>query len=94
MNLLILLNLFTIFNSQQLNSGLDNRFTNNESEIELELERINNYFEKQKIIKTLENPNVSQIYKIELINNYLIEDTLTPNISKGGLYDDFQFIIN
>ena len=56
-----------------------------------QLEKINTYFEKQKILKQLES-NISIHDKINIIkDNYIFNNTLSTDITAGGLMDDFNY---
>lgn len=71
------------------NSGYDERFPNitNDYNIEQVL-KIKQYFEKKKLLKILQDENVSIITKIA----YLKDNSITPNnIVSGGLLKDFDF---
>lgn len=95
MNFKLLISLISFPNKFKKLDGFDTRYHFNDNNIN-QLERINNYFEIKKIINTLENNNTSQYYKLLLIkqNDFLFEDSFTPNITKGGLFDDFNFSID
>ena len=59
-----------------------------------ELITIAENFEKQYILKQLNNSGLSTITKLQIIdnNNHLFEDIdFAPNILSGGLLDDFNF---
>ena len=46
---------------------------------------------KDALLSRLQNNNTSIVYKLLLIEKYINDDTLTPNIYSGGLLDDFSF---
>ena len=79
--------------------GYDMRFINpNNSEnsfIFLNESKLNNYheiFNKYKLYKLLKNENISINTKLELIKKEKIFDNnIIPNITKGGLYKDWNF---
>lgn len=56
------------------------------------LEEINLNLKKQKLLQILENKYVLSIQKLEYINNYQ-DKSMSNNITKGGLYKDFNFEI-
>lgn len=95
MNLKLLFGLFSLSNKINKLEGIDERYPSTDYNIN-QLERINNYFEIKKIINTLENPNINQHQKILLIqqNHFLFDDNFTPNITKAGLLDDYNFSID
>jgi len=50
-------------------------------------------FNKYKLYKLLKNENVSINTKLELIKEeYVFDDNIVPNITKGGLYKDWDFL--
>ena len=75
------------------NTGLDERFDINEQNSE-ELFNISLNYDKKKILGILMDKNVPYITKMELIINskHLFDyDILKSSISKGGLFDDYNF---
>jgi len=105
----LLLYFFYILNSTNKNNideikntGLDERThlfinlpgnENNEQHLKTLL-RIHENFYKKNMLNILENPNYSNIYKIELIKNYKKDLNLIShktNIESGGLYEDWYF---
>jgi len=75
----------TIINPNR--GGYDERF--NDTEIDKDLEKIINHFNKQKLLKTFEDDNLSLDDKINIIKK---DETLSPiKIKKGGLFNDWNF---
>ena len=74
--------------------GMDMRFYNiNDTEV-LTLYRIRENIEKKLLLEKLQRDSISLDIKMALIeNNDLFEKNLSPNISKGGLMDDYNFEI-
>lgn len=75
----------------------ENNFNNSDnSSIILYETKLNNYreiFNKYKLYKLLKNKNVSINIKLELIKEeYVFNDNIVPNIIKGGLYKDWDFL--
>jgi hypothetical protein len=78
--------------SHKLYSGLDGRF--NETDIDHELlYDISISFYKYKLLKTLENEDISVFTKLEIIETYNSENEiskLAPNMEAGGLWKDWM----
>ena len=84
------------------NVGLDERAPmfvnlpgneNNEQHLKTLLTIHENFYRKNMLI-ILENPNYSNIHKLELIKNYKNDLNLISyktNIESGGLYNDWHF---
>tara|TARA_Y100000992_G_C21273495_1_gene498445 strand:+ start:559 stop:906 length:348 start_codon:yes stop_codon:yes gene_type:complete len=75
------------------NTGLDERFDINEQNKE-QLFNVSLNNDKKKILGVLMDKNVPYITKMELIINskHLFDyDILKSSISKGGLFDDYNF---
>jgi hypothetical protein len=76
-------------------SGFDGRF--NESEIDDELlYNISISFYKHKLLKTLENADISVFTKLEYIEKYNSENEKSkhaPNMEAGGLWKDWMNVI-
>jgi len=67
--------------------GNDIRYSKNETLILEEIERFSNYLQKYKLLQLLENQNISQYAKIEMIQDCFLR---RPNIESGGLFDDWN----
>ena len=76
-------------------SGFDSRFPNNTNIDPMEISKINQYMEIQKLIKTLEDCENNELKKISILNKYsfLFNDTLNTNILAAGLMADYNFEI-
>ena len=50
-------------------------------------------YEKKKLLDKLENNNINEIEKMNILKEYsfLFNQTMAPNILEGGLLDDFNF---
>lgn len=84
-------NNFLIKDSNTTNSGNDERPNIKDNE---DLNSIYINFHKKNILETLENNNIGIFHKLELINKYdILNETISVNILKGGLLDDFNFEI-
>lgn len=53
------------------------------------MNKIKEYQFKDALLSHIQNNNTSIVYKLLLIEKYINDDTLTPNIYSGGLLDDF-----
>jgi|UniRef100_A0A6C0IM09 hypothetical protein len=53
------------------------------------MKKIEDYHFKDALLSYIQNNNTSIVYKLLLIEKYINDDTLTPNIYSGGLLDDF-----
>ena len=74
-------------------SGYDNRdLQSDETDI---IFNITEFYTKMDLLKKLENKNISESVKIELIKNYKndLPSGLTYNNLAGGLYDDWDFVM-
>jgi len=68
-------------------AGYDERF--NDTEIDKDLEKIINHFNKQKLLKTFEDDNLNLNEKLNIIKK---DETLSPiKIKNGGLFNDWDF---
>ena len=63
------------------NTNIDNLYT------------LKKNFEIKKILDKLENNNINEIEKMNILKEYsfLFNQTMAPNILEGGLLDDFNF---
>ena len=79
--------LSTIFNK----SGYDNRYndTNINNDV---MFNINKWNKQLKLLKKLENKNISNIVKLDLIDEYKKElpSPIIPNIYAGGLFNEWH----
>lgn len=57
------------------------------------MKKIEDYHFKDALLSHIQNNNTSIVYKLLLIEKYINDDTITPNIYSGGLLDDFTFDI-
>lgn len=74
--------------------GYDMRYPKDNNETE-QLYKIGENMEKLSLLNKLNSSQLSMLAKITLIdsNSHIFDDELmAPNISKGGLLDDFNFI--
>ena len=80
--------------------GMDMRFANCTEDSLQEFVRINDLFDKMKILKTLENKKCSINYKINFLNEYkdifndLISDVEAFDVLAGGLGEDIEDFLN
>lgn len=74
------------------NSGLDERYPLEEDNSS-QLFNINKYFEMRKLLDILKNNEIDDKTKMSILNKYslLFEDNFVPDITKGGLLEDFNF---
>ena len=70
---------------------VENKYNLTSDEIET-LEEISQNIYKHKMLKILENENVSPISKLEYIHTFQ-DESISINITNGGLYNDFNFQI-
>ena len=84
--------IFNNFNKEiKFHEGLDMRYPEEFKDLE-EISKINNYFIKYRLLKSLENKNISSNYKISLIEGKgIIETSYSPNILAGGLFNDYNY---
>ena len=78
-----------------LNDGYDGRYNGTDKDDELLL-NITHFNRKMKLLKTLENKNISQDIKVNLIeehNKYENPSPILPNIHSGGLFKDWDWDI-
>ena len=79
---------------------MDMRFANCTEDSLQEFVRINDLFDKMKILKTLENKKCSINYKINFLNEYkdifndLISDVEAFDVLAGGLGEDIEDFLN
>ena len=74
--------------------GYDERYPKENNE-ELLLIKVNKNFYLQKLLNQLNNPDITVIQKIQLIENEYPRNQIKPyNIMNGGLLDDFNFEID
>jgi hypothetical protein len=60
-----------------------------ENKIKIQKLKIN--FKKKEILDKLTNNDISMCDKIKIIKQYdLLNDSIVPNITSGGLFDDFD----
>lgn len=84
----------------QEKDGMDTRFANRTEDSLQEFVRINDLFDKMKILKTLENKKCSINYKINFLNEYkdifndLISDVEAFDVLAGGLGEDIEDFLN
>ena len=73
-------------------SGVDERYPLEEDNSS-ELLNINKYLEMKKLLDILTNNEIDEKTKMSILNKYslLFEDNFVPDITKGGLLEDFNF---
>jgi hypothetical protein len=90
-------NAFLTNRQYTLSSGYDMRnMSNNISTNINQMITIRKNFEKNKLVNKLMNPNIIPLQKLKIIedNDHLLDNiSLVPNITSGGLFDDFNFEI-
>lgn len=80
-----------ILNSKN-NSGIDMRYPESTDFNKTLNFKINQNYYKYNLLKKLESNKISELNKLELLKNSpLIESDMYPNITAGGLFDDFNF---
>ena len=87
-------NLMDTYFSEQLKpyQGLDMRYPEEDFKNLEEISKINDNLIKSRLLKTLENENLSLHYKISLIElNNILEQKYVPDYSAGGLMNDYNF---
>ncbi len=75
-------------------SGIDERYENMYKEEEGNITDICNWIRQQKLLKKLENSNISEMIKLAEIDEYnrIFEPSkLSSNLEAGGLFDDWNF---
>ena len=82
------------FDSGTISTGLDDRFNNSTDFDPVLNNTIKNYLENYILLEKLLNKNNNNDYKLRLIEiNDIFEKSYSPNITKGGLMNDFNFNI-
>lgn len=78
-------------NNGKMNNGNDYRY--NQTFEKPQLYNITKSLKKMALLKTLENPDISIVEKMNNIHYYsfLFDETIKPNIRAGGLYNDWDF---
>ena len=93
----ILFTLFCFNLDNNAHKGFDERFPKltieNSWDNDMELARINKYFEMQRVLNILENQEIELLTKMNTLEEYsfLFDDNMAPNITNGGLFDDYYF---
>ena len=78
--------------SNNLKKGIDERFPIKEPVYNLD--KIYFDFKKKEVLDKLIQKDISLNEKISCWNNYkknFMEETISPNLTKGGLLDDWEF---
>ena len=57
---------------------------------EEDISKIRGFFAKKQMMRTLENPDIPEYKKIELLREFEMQPS-SPNIFAGGLMRDFEF---
>ena len=73
--------------------GFDSRYSLKDPNIDAEFERIVEIHHKKNILDLLNSSRISIYDKLLIIKNESMFDTLTPNLYKAGLLDDWDFEI-
>ena len=99
MILKIMINLLcmnNIFRSDSNFKGYDERFPKVENINQEELYNIKSYIEIKKLVKTLEDYNISTPAKMNILDkhSFLFDDSLAFDVTKGGLFDDYEMTID
>jgi hypothetical protein len=85
-------NNYTLKNN--MTSGYDGRYNITEILNNTEIEKIKENFNKYNLLKTLEDKKIPIQHKIKLIDNYNknnYQSVYVTNITKGGLFKDWNF---
>ena len=61
-------------NYQTINEGYDETYTRNETKEIEDMAKIRSIFIKFHVLKILQNENISNIYKLEILNKYISEN--------------------
>jgi hypothetical protein len=71
-------------------SGNDERYSveKNETEIKMQLHNLQKIFEKKRLLKIIQDNNVSINTKIELLKDNSVK---ASNLKAGGLFNEFDF---
>ena len=74
--------------------GFDQRFLNSTDYDPITDKKIKKYFKNQRLVKKLNDSNINDIKKLDIIaeNNILDSDCIV-DLTAGGLMDDFNFNI-
>jgi hypothetical protein len=83
-------------NKQNLTGGIDWRHTANSDLDKEALKNISINIEKMRLLKYLENQNISLVDKMKIIertHTEIFEKKYTPNFLAGGLFNDWLFDI-
>lgn len=82
-------NNYTLKNN--MTSGYDGRYNVTEITNYAEIEKIKNNFNKYNLLKTLEDNKIPIQHKIKLIDKNNYQSVCSNNITKGGLFKDWNF---
>ena len=82
------------FRTNSDSKGYDERFPKVENINQEEFYRMRSNIEINKLVKTLEDNNISTLAKMNILEKYsfLFNNSLAPNITSGGLFDDYDMI--
>ena len=93
-NILSPLDKIIVYNDMNYKAGYYEPEFNHPDDCKEKIIEISENFRKYNILKILENPNINDINKIELLKkNYFITDNISPNLLNGGLLDEWIFSI-
>lgn len=74
--------------------GFDQRFLNSTDYDPITDKKIKKYFRNQRLVKKLNDSNVNDIEKLNIIKeNYILDSDYIIDLTAGRLMDDFNFNI-
>ena len=75
--------------------GFDQRFLNSTDYDPITDKKIKKYFRNQRLVKKLNDSNINDIKKLDIITeNYILDSDCIVDLTAGGLMDDFNFDIS
>jgi hypothetical protein len=88
-------NIYSRFRRSTFNTtGIDERYEYLYKEQQGNITDIHKWMEQMKLLKKLENSNISEIIKLAEIDKYnrvYEASKMSPNLQAGGLFDDWNF---
>ena len=81
------------YESRYTFEAIDSRFPLKDPDIDSKIERIIEINYKNNLLKQLNSTKLSIFDKLVIIKNEQILESMTPNLYKAGLFDDWNFEI-
>jgi len=58
------------------------------------LKKIYGFYKKKQTLEILQSPEISESYKLQVISEDNIGNNIVSDLTKGGLFKDFDFTMN